>query len=202
MNVIILMGSPRKNGNTAALLRPFSEELKAAGCAVRPFQLYGLDLHGCTACRHCQEEWGGFHCAIQDDCQEIFDAVLWCGLLVLATPVYSWSCPAPMKAVLDRLVYGLNKFYGEKKGPALGAGKQVAILATCGYPPERGADLFEESIRRYCKHSSMVYRGMLAERHLGYHTSFFDMDKERHAREFARSLLKHQGAEGRTVGPV
>lgn len=189
MNVTILMGSPRKNGNTAALLRPFQEELEAAGCEVRSFQLYDMDLRGCTACRRCQAAWDEFHCAIQDDCQTIFDAVRWCNLLVLATPIYSWSCPAPMKAVLDRLVYGLNKFYGEKKGPALGAGKQAAMLITCGYPPEKGADLFEESVRRYCKHSSMVYRGMLAERHLGYHTVFFDGEKERHAREFARSLL-------------
>lgn len=195
MNVTILMGSPRKNGNTAALLRPFVEELEAADCEVRSFRLYDLDLHGCTACRHCQEKWDDFHCAIRDDCQGIFDAVMRSELLVLATPIYSWSCPAPMKAVLDRLVYGLNKFYGETKGPALGAGKQVAILATCGYPPERGADLFEESIRRYCKHSAMIYRGMLAERHLGYHTVFFDREKERRAREFARSLLKPQNME-------
>lgn len=191
MNVTILMGSPRKNGNTAALLRPFTEELKAAGCETESFQLYDLELRGCTACRHCQEVWDGFHCAVQDDCQMIFDAVMWSKLVVLATPIYSWTCPAPMKAVLDRLVYGLNKFYGGKKGPALGAGKEAAILATCGYPPERGADLFEESIRRYCKHSAMIYRGMLAERHLGYHTAFFDGEKERHAREFARSLLDH-----------
>lgn len=202
MNITILIGSPRKNGNTAALLRPFSRELKAAGCEVRSFHLYDLELRGCTACRHCQEAWDGFHCAIPDDCQMIFDAVMWSDLLILATPIYSWSCPAPMKAVLDRLVYGLNKFYGEKKGPALGTGKQAAILATCGYPPERGADLFEESIRRYCKHSSMIYRGMLAERHLGYHTVFFDGEKERRAREFARFLLSGQSAEGREMERV
>lgn len=41
----------------------------------------------------------------------------------------------------------------------------------------------------------MVYRGMLAERHLGYHTAFFDGEKERHAREFARTLLKSQNTE-------
>lgn len=35
MNVCILMGSPRKNGNTQALLRPFTGELKATGCTCR-----------------------------------------------------------------------------------------------------------------------------------------------------------------------
>lgn len=54
----------------------------------------------------------------------------------------------------------------------------MAIIATCGYRPEKGADLFEESIRRYCKHSQLSYEGMLAERHLGYKTTFASDDKE------------------------
>ena len=188
MTFTILMGSPRKNGNTAVLLSPFQKELETAGHSIRLFWLYDLQIHGCTACRSCQQEWDGFHCAIQDDCQAIFEAVCQADVLILATPIYSWFCTAPMKAALDRLVYGLNKFYGKVKGPALGEGKRVAILTTCGYRPERGADLFEEAIQRWCKHSSMVYLGMLAERHLGYDTIFFDDEKERRAREFARSL--------------
>ena len=70
--------------------------------------------------------------------QEIFDSVLACDLLVLATPIYSWYCTPPMKAVLDRLVYGMNKYYGREKGPSLWEGKPVALIATCGYPEEGG----------------------------------------------------------------
>ena len=190
MKFTILMGSPRKDGNTASLLLPFLEELDKNGHETSVFWLYDLNLRGCTACRACQQEWDGFHCSIQDDCQTVFEAVRHTDVMVLATPIYSWFCTAPMKAVLDRLVYGLNKFYGKEKGPALGEGTQVAILATCGYRPERGADLFEEGIRRYCRHSRMVYRGMMAERHLGYDTEFFDSEKERHARGFARTLME------------
>ena len=190
MTYTILMGSPRKNGNTAALLRPFREELEQAGHNVRLFWLYDMQIYGCTACRNCQQKWDGFYCSIEDDCQAIFEAICQSDVLVLATPIYSWFCTAPMKAALDRLGYGLNKFYGKEKGPALGKGKRVAILTTCGYRPERGADLFEEAVRRWCRHSSMVYQGMLAERHLGYDTAFFDGEKERHAREFARSLME------------
>lgn len=67
-----------------------------------------------------------------------------------------------MKAVLDRLVYGMNKYYGEQKGPALWESKAVALLTTCGYPPEKGADLWESGVKRYCKHSQLRY-AMLAE---------------------------------------
>ena len=120
----------------------------------------------------------------------LFDAILRCDLLVLSTPVYSWYCTPPMKAVLDRMVYGMNKYYGAEKGPALWTGKPVALITTCGYPVEKGADLLEEGIRRYCKHSQLRYLGMLAERHMGYQTVFMNAEKERRAVQFARRIME------------
>ena len=189
MRVLILMGSPRREGNTAALLKPFCEELERAGAELRTVWLYDQDIRPCRACRRCQEDWTAFHCAISDDAAEIFDAALAADLLVLATPIYAWYCTAPMKALLDRFVYGMNKFYGERKGPSLWSGKAVALLETCGYRPERGADLFEEGMRRYCDHSGLRYLGSHAERHLGYDTVFMDPEKEARTRFFARELL-------------
>ena len=121
--------------------------------------------------------------------EEIFRRVLACEVLVLATPIYSWYCTPPMKAVLDRLVYGMNKYYGEKKGPALWAGKAVALVTTCGYPPEKGADLWESGVKRYCKHSQLRYLGMLAGHDHGYNSVFMEDEKAYRAREFARSLV-------------
>lgn len=183
------MGSPRKQGNTYQLLCPFVEELERKGCTCKRIWLYDKRLHPCTACRNCQKDWDTFGCRQQDDMQEIFDAVLHCGLLVLATPIYSWYCTPPMKAVLDRLVYGMNKYYGAEKGPALWAGKQVALITTCGYRPEQGADLWEAGMVRYCKHSKLNYLGMLAERDLGYTSVFMDEEKAKHARTFAELVL-------------
>lgn len=119
----------------------------------------------------------------------IFDAVMKSDLIVIASPIYSWYCTAPTKMVLDRLVYGMNKYYGDKKGPSLWAGKGVALITTCGYKPEKGADLWEEGMKRYCRHSQLEYRGMLAERHLGYNTVFMDDGKAERARAFAEELL-------------
>ena len=137
----VLMGSPRKNGNTSQLLTAFLEEWEKAGEHCEPIWLYDKTIQPCRACRSCQKNWSVFGCAIRDDLQTIFDKILACDLLLLATPIYSWYCTPPMKAVLDRLVYGMNKFYGEEKGPALWAGKELALLTTCGYPQEKGADL-------------------------------------------------------------
>jgi len=94
-----------------------------------------------------------------------------------------------MKAVLDRLVYGMNKYYGKEMGPSLWAGKKCAIITTCGYKPEKGADVFEQGIMRYCKHSSLIYSGMLAVRDKGYDVEFLDDEIEKKARDFAVKLL-------------
>lgn len=188
--VCLLMGSPRKNGNTASLCVPFADELEKNGCVCEMFSLYEMKLLPCRACRACQKDWTIFGCPQDDDMQKIFDTVLASDLLVVATPIYSWYCTPPVKCVLDRLVYGMNKYYGDEKGPALWAGKRVALIVTCGYRPEKGADLFESGIIRYCKHSQLSYEGMLAERHLGYKTTFMDEEKELRARQFANRLMK------------
>lgn len=192
MKYLILMGSPRKNGNTNALVKPFMEELKREGTEVSCVWLYDKKIEPCLGCRKCQDEWDKFGCINDDDMQEIFNEVHVSDFIILATPIYSWFCTPPMKAALDRLVYGMNKYYGKNKGPSLWAGKKLAIISTCGYRPEKGADLFEQGIIRYCKHSSLIYFGMLSERDKGYNEEFLDDKKLQNAREFANKLLKTQ----------
>lgn len=187
--ICILFGSPREKGNTSQLVQCFLKEAEQLGCPCEQYRLYDMDLRPCTACRTCQKDWYVFGCPQKDDMQLIYEAILRCDLILLATPIYSWYCTPPMKAVLDRMVYGMNKYYGEKKGPAIWAGKEIAILTTCGYRPERGADLWEEGIRRYCRHSQLSYRGMLAERHMGYGTQFMDEAKEKNVSDFLAKLL-------------
>lgn len=188
MKFCILMGSPRKNGNTWTLLKPFIEEIELNQDQYDLFWLYDKYIEPCIACRTCQKDWTIFGCCHNDDAQEIFDKIYACDVIVLATPIYSWYCTPPMKAILDRLVYGMNKYYGDEKGPALWAGKKLAIITTCGYKPEIGADLFEEGMKRYCKHSELKFQGMLVERDLGYKSVFISEDKIEHARAFARTL--------------
>lgn len=188
--VLILMGSPRKAGNTAALLAPFCEALEQGGAETETVWLYDREIRPCRACRTCQRDWTVFGCPQRDGVQDLFDRVLAAELIVLATPIYSWYCTAPMKALLDRLVYGMNKFYGGTRGPSLWEGKAVALLLSCGYRPEKGCDLFETGMRRYCVHSRLRYLGSHAERHLGYDVPFMDDGKAERVRAFAGTLLE------------
>ena len=64
----------------------------------------------------------------------------------------------------------------------------VSLLEKGEAPLNESMDLFEEGMRRYCKHSSLVYDGMLSERDLGYKATFLDPEKVHHARAFAHVL--------------
>ena len=66
----------------------------------------------------------------------------------------------------------------------------MALLLTCGYRPERGCDLFEEGMRRYCKHSRLRYLGSHAERHLGYDTCSWTTARRRGPGPLSGPLLK------------
>ena len=188
--VCVLKASPRKKGNTYSLLEPVVKTLEKGGCVCREFDLYEMEILPCLACRGCQQDWSGANCVREDDMGEVFEAVLESDLIIFASPIYAWYCTAPLKAAMDRMVYAFNKYYGPEKGPAIWAGKSVAIVTTCGYKPEKGTDLFEEGVRRYCKHSGLKYAGKLAERHLGYDVEFMDEEKRLHAEIFAKGLLE------------
>lgn len=191
MKMTVLLGSPRgEASNTRALLTPVLETWRGAGHTAEVFSLYDLHIEGCRACRCCQSDWTQPACVIDDDMQPIFRSVLEGQAVLLATPIYSWYCTAPMKAALDRLVYAMDKYYGDAgKGPSLLAGKAMAAVVTCGYRPEKGADLFAEGLRRWCRHTAMQWLGALEERHLGYDVPFMDGEKAAHAADFARTLM-------------
>ena len=188
--ICILKGSPRKNGNTAAMVEKFVAEAERKEYECVQFELYDMEIGACSGCRACQKDPEGFGCYQNDDMHAIFKEVLACDLLVLATPIHSWYCTPPMKAVMDRLVFGMNKYYTDGPKNALWSGKKVVLITACGYRPEQGADLWEEGIRRYCKHSQMEYCGMLAQRFLGFETENLDKDKEKLTGAFTEGILK------------
>lgn len=192
MRCTVLFASPRgERSNTLALLGPWLKAWHQAGHEARVFSLYDMDIKPCSACRGCQNDWQRPACVVQDDMQPIFGSVLQSDLLLLATPIYSWFCTPPMKAALDRLVYAMEKYYGPAgRGPSLLAGKALAAVTTCGYRPEKGADLFLEAMARWCKHGQLRWLGGMTERHLGYDTIFMDEEKAARARAFAAEIMK------------
>ena len=102
MKILILMGSPRKQGNTAALLRPFRRSWSGLGAETETIWLYDQDILPCVACRTCQRDWTVFGCARWDDVRDIFDLVLGSGMIVLGHAHLLLVLYAAHEALLDR----------------------------------------------------------------------------------------------------
>ena len=196
MKCTILMGSPKREGNTAALLLPFLEELTALGAEWETVWLYDKDIQPCLGCKVCQDVMDGFGCVRRDEVEEIYRTVLDSDLVVFATPIYAWYCTAPMKALMDRLIYAGCKYYGRERGGSTLAGKPFATLVTCGYPPEKGADVWEAGLKRWCRHCRAPYLGMFCHQDMGRKDIFMNDQVEQDVRTFARRIAAAVQSEG------
>ena len=196
MKFCVLMGSPRLDGNTAALLAPFLEECGAMEVETQIISLYDREINPCWGCASCQNVQDGPGCVQDDGFEEIFQAMAECDVIVLATPIYAFFCTAPMKAVLDRAIYAGTKNYGAVKGVKLLEGKRLAAIVTCGYPPEKGADLWEEGLKRFCRHGGLEYMGIFCRRDRGGAEPFLNEERERAVRDFAQAIrMSVRGSE-------
>ncbi len=187
MKICILMGSPRQNGNTAALCVPFREELERLGAACTYLPVAERRILPCRGCYACQNVSGVYGCPQQDDMAEIVEAVCASDCVVLATPIYIWYCPSQLKAVLDRF-YGMNKYYGKGEG-SLWVGKPLALVVTQGYDTEYGAGPFELGMRHFCEHAGLRYFGMFSCRDIDGITDFQTEEAVSGAKQFARQMV-------------
>ena len=121
--VFVVMGSPRKNGNSASLAQNVIDGAKSAGATVDSYYLHGMDIKPCDACDECQRN-NNRECVIDDDMQELYLKIREADALVIASPIYYFNISAQTKLFIDRW-YAL----GEGKSSTLN-GKQVGVILT------------------------------------------------------------------------
>jgi len=98
--ILILSGSPRKNGNTELLARSFLLGARD-GNEVEMLSVSDLCISPCRGCNTCYLR-GKQGCAIDDDMQVIYEKMLTTDVLVIASPVYFYGLSAQIKTVIDR----------------------------------------------------------------------------------------------------
>lgn len=122
--ILVLNGSPRENGNTAALVKQLTIGAEEAGAEVESVRLHDLDIHPCDACDICQETGNG--CVISDDMQELYPKLRTADVIVIASPVYWFNLTAQTKICIDRW-YAMESTDGFEL-----AGKKLALLMVYG----------------------------------------------------------------------
>ena len=105
--ILILNGSPRKKGNTEALVNAFSEGAEAKGHQVTHISVVKNKVNGCMGCDYCLKNEG--KCIQKDDMKEIYDALYDADMVVFATPVYYFGISAQLKAIIDRFYATIAK---------------------------------------------------------------------------------------------
>jgi len=105
MNVIAINGSPRKNGNSAAMLEAAIKGAKENGAAVERIDLFDLNYKGCVSCFGCKLLGGPSFgkCAQRDELTEVLDKILAADVLLLATPLYFGEVPGAVRNLFERL---------------------------------------------------------------------------------------------------
>lgn len=100
--VLILSGSPRKDGNSDLLCDAFMRGAIESGNTVEKIRVANKKIAPCSGCYYCSSHNG--ECAHKDDMAEILQKMIDADILVLASPVYFYSIDAQLKAVIDRTV--------------------------------------------------------------------------------------------------
>lgn len=122
MKVLAISCSPRKNGNTVAILE---EALRGAQDAKAEIELYsvsGKNIQPCDGCRSCASS---ARCHVDDDMQELSDKMIEADGIIFGTPIYFWGMTGQAKTVMDRTI-ALNQ-----PGRNL-TNKVGGVVAVCG----------------------------------------------------------------------
>jgi len=133
--IMVLTGSPRKNGNTAALVARFVAGCRSKGAKVEVVDAARLKYktNGCIACMACQKS-RYFRCVIKDEASKILARIPGFDVLVIASPVYTFGPSAQIKMLLDR-TYSLVKCQGAVPAGPL-TKMRFALIASAGGGPE------------------------------------------------------------------
>jgi multimeric flavodoxin WrbA len=101
MNILALIGSPRKKGNTDILIDQILKGSEKKGHLSEKRYLYDYDISPCIDCRACKR--GDSICPLKDGMRELYPRIENADLLLLGAPNYWYGPPAKMKLLIDRL---------------------------------------------------------------------------------------------------
>lgn len=177
--IVALYGSPRRQGNTATLLKQAVAGARDAGAQVEEFVLRDLRLSACLEIYSCRQDG---ECRIRDDFQKVRDQVLASAGLMLASPIFYYTVSAHTKILMDRFhSLWVKKYWVDaQRNPAPGA-RRKGLFISAG--ATRGRRLFDGtllSVRYFFDTLDMdlwkalLYRGLEHEGEAQAHSDYLN----------------------------
>ncbi|WP_031481592.1 flavodoxin family protein [Maridesulfovibrio frigidus] len=143
MNVVTILGSPRKKGSSSTLAKQFNETAIAKGATVKTYNLNTMDFRGCQGCMVCKTKQD--ECVLKDDLTQVLKDIHEADVLVVSSPIYYHSITAQMKTFWDRTYSFLNPDFFNRTDPSrLPAGKKSLLILTQAAPESSHSKVAEE----------------------------------------------------------
>lgn len=143
MRVIGIIGSPRKNGSTASLVRQILAGAASAGAQTAEYFLNELDFKGCQACMHCKSH---DVCQQEDDMSRLTEEIKKADAFVIGSPIYMGNTSSQTKTFHDRLYY-----FGPGPGfpSKMPAGKKAALVFSQNNPNDQAFSQYIEPLPHF-----------------------------------------------------
>lgn len=130
LKVLTINGSPRKDGNTATILKQLERIAKKNGAKVEHVDLVDLDFSDCMECMGCQK---GSKCITDDDMQGIYGKMQEADLMMIGSPIFMDAETGLTKSFVDRTFALLAPGKGSDPfDTRLDKGKKALVVFTCG----------------------------------------------------------------------
>jgi multimeric flavodoxin WrbA len=132
--VLVLLGSPRKKGNSAILAERIAKGAKSVGADVETLFIHGMKIAPCNSCYACQKP-KSLGCSIDDDMQIVYKKLLASDAWIIASPVYWFTMSAQTKLWMDRTFALIPRaeeaFMGKRIAIAMSYGDSDPLKSGC-----------------------------------------------------------------------
>ena len=155
MKILVFNGSPKRDkSDTMHITRAFLDGMNESG-EQDVHEIHIIDMHieycrGCFSCMH-----NGGSCIYDDDMKKILKEIPESDLLIFSFPLYAYGMPAPMKAMVDRLLPLTSMEMREADGGYRHVGRtdlshlKFVMICGCGFPNSRHN--FEPAVAQFIK---------------------------------------------------
>ena len=140
MKIVVLLGSPRKKGNSETLAQAVVGPIEQDEGTVEYIRLNDLSLRPCQGCGGCDKTGS---CVIKDDMSDIYSAVDDADRILLVSPVYFYGLSAQCKIFGDRMQARWARRYMLKDRFRQGEGRKGYLISSAA---TKGPKIFECSI--------------------------------------------------------
>ena len=155
MKISVYNGSPkRENSDTMHITRAFLKGMKEYGeQEIKQVNIIDRHIEYCRGCFSCMRNGG--NCVLDDDMKEILRRIPESDLLIFSFPLYAYGMPAPMKALIDRLLPLTSMKMREVDGSYRHVGQtdlshlKYVMICGCGFPNSRNN--FEPAVSQFIK---------------------------------------------------